>query len=91
MLSQMTGMAHTSGRELGRILGYCENNRLPLLNLLVVRKDTGKPDEDCGVGLSDLPAQQARVFVYDWLAHGVPRIEELVERPRGNAKTAAAL
>jgi alkylated DNA nucleotide flippase Atl1 len=72
MLSQMTGMANEQGRELGHILHYCEQQKLPLLNLLAVRKDTGRPDKDCGADLTDLPAQQARVFVYDWLKHGVP-------------------
>jgi alkylated DNA nucleotide flippase Atl1 len=76
MLSQMTGMANTSGRELGHILYYCKHNKLPLLNLLAVSKDSGKPGDGCPADLSDSPAQQARVFVYDWLKHGVPKVEE---------------
>ena len=76
MLGQMTGMANEQGRELGHILHYCQQQKLPLLNLLVVNKDSGRPNEGCGADLTDLPAQQARVFVYDWLKHGVPEIEE---------------
>jgi hypothetical protein len=79
MLSQMTGMANTSGRELGNIFYYCKAHKLPLLNLLAVGKDSGKPSEGCPADLRDLPAQQARVFVYDWLKHGAPKVEEFEE------------
>jgi hypothetical protein len=78
MLSQMTGMANTSGRELGHILSYCRQNKLPLLNLLAVRKDSGRPDDDCGVSLTDLPAQQARVFVFDWLKHDASQFQKFL-------------
>jgi len=78
MLSQMTGMANTCGRELGHILSYCKHEQLPLLNLLAVRKDSGRPDDDCGVSLADLPAQQARVFVFDWLSHDASRFEKFL-------------
>jgi len=79
MLSQMTGMAQECGRELGYIFYYCKRNDLPLLNLLAISKDSGKPGHGCPGDLRDLPAQQARVFVYDWLKHGVPKIEEFEE------------
>ncbi len=82
MLSQMTGMASECGRELGYIFYYCKRNKLPLLNLLAVNKHSGKPSEGCPADLSDLPAQQARVFVYDWLKHGVPKVEEFEEARR---------
>jgi hypothetical protein len=86
MLSQMTGMANTCGRELGHILSYCQQNKLPLLNLLAVRKDSGRPDDDCGASLTDLPAQQARVFVYDWFSHDASRFEKFLET-RAEQKT----
>jgi len=38
--------------------------------------ETGKPSEGCPDDLSDLPAKQVRVFVYDWLKHGAPTAEE---------------
>ena len=85
MLSKMTGMAQECGRELGHILYYCKRNNLPLLNLLAVSKDTGKPGEGCP-DLGDLPAQQARVFLYDWLGHGVPKIEEFQEAQKAADK-----
>jgi hypothetical protein len=90
MLSQMTLMANTNGRELGHILHYCQWQKLPLLNLLVVDKISGRPNDDCGVDLSDLPAQQTRVFVYDWLNHGVPKIEEFKEADAATQKSKAA-
>src|ERR1039458_9781762 len=79
MLSQMTGMAHEAGRELGYIYYYCRRKGLPLLNLLAINKETGRPGQGCPADLTDLPAQQARVFVYDWLNHGVPSIDDFEE------------
>jgi hypothetical protein len=91
MLSQMTGMANEMGRELGHILYYCQQHKLPLLNLLAVSKESGKPGDGCPADLSNLPALQARVFVYDWLKHGVPKIEEFEEaRAAEKGKAAAA-
>ena len=72
MLHQLTGMAIESGRELGHIFYYCQSHDLPLLNLLAVSKGSGKPGHGCPANLADLPSQQARVFVYDWLKHGAP-------------------
>src|SRR5260370_1291726 len=60
MLSQMTGMANECGRELGYIFYYCRRHKLPLLNLLAVSKDTGRPGEGCPAELVDLPAQQGQ-------------------------------
>ena len=90
MLAEMTGMANTSGRELGYVFYYCKRNKLPLLNLLAISKDTGRPGEGCPADLSDLPAQQARVFVYDWLKHGVPSIKALEEAQKAEKARMAA-
>jgi hypothetical protein len=79
MIGDMTKMANEMGRELGHIFYYCQNRGLPLLNLLAISKGTGRPSEGCPADLSDLPAQQARVFVHDWLKHGVPSVEQLQE------------
>lgn len=79
MLSQMTGMAVEAGRELGHIYFYCKRKKLPLLNLLAINKASGRPGEGCPADMADLPAEQARVFMYDWLEHGVPSIEEFQE------------
>jgi hypothetical protein len=92
MLAQTTGMANECGRELGYIFYYCKRNKLPLLNLLAVQKATGRPGDGCPADLSDLPAQQARVFIYDWLKHGMPRVEEFDEaRAAEEGRVAAAV
>jgi alkylated DNA nucleotide flippase Atl1 len=89
MLARMTGMANEGGRELGYIFYYCKKNKLPLLNLLAINKDTGRPSKGRPANLSDLPVQQARVFVYDWLKHGVPPIKALEEAEKwGKARVA---
>ena len=73
-------------------LVYCQHYKLPLLNLLAVRKESGRPDDDCGVSLTDLPAQQARVFVYDWLSHDVRQFERfLAARATGQSAAAATV
>jgi hypothetical protein len=89
-IAKMTGMARTGvGGPLGYIYYYCKAKRLPLLNLLAISQNTGVPSEGCPANLSDLPAQQARVFVYDWLKHGAPSIKALEEaRKAKKAKVA---
>jgi hypothetical protein len=47
--------------------------------------------KDCGADLTDLPAQQACVFVYDWLKHGVPEIEEFQKADTVAKKGKAAM
>ena len=86
ILSQLTGMAQECGRELGHIYYYCVGQKLPLLNLLAVSKDSGKPGDGCPANLAELPAQQARVFIYDWLKHGAPAAEDF-RKAREAAKT----
>jgi hypothetical protein len=81
-----------AGRELGHIFYYCKAHKLPLLNLLAVSKESGRPGDGCPAELSDLPAQQARVFIYDWLKHGVPKIDEFEDaRAAEEGKVAAAV
>jgi hypothetical protein len=87
MLGDLTGMANVSGRELGHIYWYCLHHKLPLLNLLAVSKENGIPSDGCPDDLSDLPAKQARVYVYDWLKHGAPSAEDF-KRAREKAEEA---
>jgi hypothetical protein len=68
MLSKMTGMAKVSGPVLYYIYCYCKQEGLPFLNYLVVNQPTGRPGDECPGNLSDLHAEQSRVFVYDWLS-----------------------
>ena len=49
--------------------------------------DNGEPSDGCPANLSDLPAQQARVYVYDWLKHGAPSAEDF-KRAREKAEQA---
>jgi hypothetical protein len=88
MLSDLTGMANEAGRELGHIYYYCVHHKLPLLNLLAIGKENGRPSDGCPANLTDLPAQQARVFVYDWLKHGAPSAEDFKLAREAEARTA---
>ena len=75
-LEQMTGMVRMgAGRPLGYIYYYCKRRNLPLLNALAISQETGKPGPPSEEYV-DLPAEQARVFVFDWLARGVPSIQD---------------
>ena len=80
MVERMTGMDRRgAGGALGSIYYYCKRHKLPLLNLLVVNQETGKPGMEF-VKDVELSAGQARVFVFDWLAHGIPSKEDLKRR-----------
>ena len=72
ILAQLTGVARQGlGQLLEPIQSYCLLNGLPPLTILVVRKDNGLP----GSGFSptnEIPANQLRVFEFDWRTHGCP-------------------
>ena len=77
MLFQFTGMAKVGvGKPLGHIAAYCERKGLPLLNLLAISEDGGKPEAEFLQGV-ELLSQQSRVFVHDWRSVGAPKVEEL--------------
>ncbi|HVC96893.1 MAG TPA: hypothetical protein VND64_24655 [Pirellulales bacterium] len=64
---------------LRRIANCCRASKLPMLNVLVVNKRTGKP----GGGIpfvSDLGAERERVFAFDWASYPPPRFVELPGR-----------
>jgi hypothetical protein len=67
------------GKPLGLIHRYCERQRFPRLNLIVVNRDTGLPGEGAPIG-SMTPEQifveQARVFVFDWPSKDKPRTND---------------
>jgi len=91
MIDKMTGMDKRGvGAPLGYIYCYCKCHKLPLLNLLAVKQDAGRPGDGCPADLTDLPAQQARVFVYDWLEHVVPSVERFEEARKAETGKAAA-
>jgi hypothetical protein len=72
MLSQMTGFSETSGPVLYYIYCYCKQHNLPPLNAIIIDLATGRPGDECPGDLRNLPAQQSRVFLYDWLNHPAP-------------------
>jgi putative restriction endonuclease len=53
------------GQLLEPIQSYCINNNLPALTSIVVSSKTGLPGEGF-TAASDVPAEQAKVFTYDW-------------------------
>ncbi|MCE7894835.1 MAG: hypothetical protein DYH12_34885 [Sorangiineae bacterium PRO1] len=63
-------------KQLGRIMYYCSQNKLPPLTALVVGKTAGKP----GRGLAyagDLDRHRERVFATRWYLIYPPTAEEL--------------
>jgi len=76
----LTGIAARGfGQPLGLIHVFCDRRRFPLLNLIVVQRETGLPGE--GVpGRAMSPEQylieQAKVFVFDWAGKDKPRAED---------------
>src|SRR4051794_11043213 len=78
MLAQITGMSNMMGDELGYIHNYCKHHRpdMPWLNVLAISKKSGRPS---AAFPTDLAAEQARVFVYNWLDHGMPSVDDLQE------------
>ena len=78
MVGQLTGLAPVGlGRTLGNVAAYCVAHKLPALTALVVKKETGVPAVELpGAKIPDIHAEQARVFVYDWLSHGAPKVED---------------
>ncbi len=66
ILSDMLGYggAGTMDKMLGHIAAYCALHNLPLLNTLVVGKDSGVPTE--GTFGRDPNQERERVFRYPW-------------------------
>jgi hypothetical protein len=78
MVAQMTGLANEHPDPLGYIAFYCMQQKLPLLASLEIHQETGNPAAGFYDDI-DIAAEQRRCFVYDWLAHGVPTLEQLEE------------
>jgi hypothetical protein len=72
-----TGIAqHGFGQSLGLIHHYCERQRFPHLNVIVVNRDTGLPGK--GMTPEEIFVEQARVFVFDWPSKDKPRANDFV-------------
>jgi hypothetical protein len=80
-LSQVTGFPET-GIVLYSIYCYCKQHHLPPLNAIVIDPATGRPRDEYLHDVRDLPAQQARVFLYDWASHPAPSDEMFQEATR---------
>lgn len=57
--------AGTMDRQLGHILHFCAQNKLPPLTVLVVNSDTGLPGDGFD-SILDLHKERERVFDYKW-------------------------
>jgi hypothetical protein len=76
MVEKLTGLPKwTQADFLGVVAAYCIVNKLPPLTVLVVNEETGLPGGKFP-GPADIFGGQARVFVYDWFAHGIPSPED---------------
>jgi hypothetical protein len=79
LLSQITEFPETASSVLHYIYCYCKQHHLPPLNVIVIDPATGRPGDECLRDVRDLPAQQSRVFLYDWLNYPVPSDEMFKE------------
>ena len=66
--------ARTLAPMLDYIYRYCRQNKLPLLNVIVVNQKSGLP----GIGLDiDMNAEREKVFRFDWYDVVPPAFDEL--------------
>jgi hypothetical protein len=77
-MERMTGIPRFGmSKPLGRIVAYCQRHGLPLLTAIVVEQVSGRPaDQYFNTPPFDLSAEHRRVFVFDWLKHGCPALNE---------------
>ncbi len=76
----LTGIAQQGlGEALNLIHQFCKRRGYPLLNSLVVSRETGLPGEGFPEKLDPVQifAEQAKVFVFDWSGHDKPRPDDL--------------
>jgi putative restriction endonuclease len=79
-LAGFTGIAEYGlGEALGLIHAHCERKKWPLLNSIVVLRETGVP----GGGFPaknmtpmEVSVMQSRVFLFDWSGHDKPRVHD---------------
>lgn len=62
---------NTLSSHLGQIQSYCERNKLPLLPILVVSKETGRPGKGFPA-VADMDAERERVFAHNWFGMKPP-------------------
>ena len=88
-LAKMSGVPRFAQASiLGNVYHYCNQQGLPPLTSIVIEETSGVPASDDFKGL-DLAALMRRVFVFDWLSHGVPSVQDF-EHARAVAEAAKA-
>jgi hypothetical protein len=74
------GKGPVLAHPLGKIMNWCEREGLPALTSLVVEKETGIPSTGLTtVTEHSFPAEQQRVFSFDWFSIFLPTLQELTE------------
>jgi hypothetical protein len=72
------GIGPILAAPLGRIMHWCDRERVPALTSIVVEKETGIPSTGLStVADNDFPAEQQRVFSFNWYSIFPPTLEEL--------------
>jgi hypothetical protein len=88
IVGKLTGVPPLAvGQLLGPIQAYCQKNSLPPLTAIVVGEETGLPS-DGFTATTDVAPAQMRVFAFDWLSRGAPKLEELEQVYKGNPTAA---
>lgn len=64
-------------QTLGRIARYCNNNKLPQLNAIVVGKRRGTPGHDIPLDPREVDATRERVYACDWYDIYPPSADDL--------------
>ena len=75
---EFKGWQRTFSRCLGRIANYCHKKGWPILTVIVVNKETGRP----GGGIpfvSDFESEQKRVHAFPWHEQRTPASEDFPE------------
>lgn len=70
--------AGTLNRQLGHIMHFCDQNKLPPLTVLVVNSETGLPGEGFETE-GDLHRKREKVFNHDWFDIIPPTPKEFAE------------
>lgn len=64
------------GMQLGQLLAYCRDRKLPLLPVIVITKETGLPADMAPYNSHEANAERERVFNFDWYDLHPPSEEE---------------
>ncbi len=72
------GGSGTLGRQLGHIMFFCAQNKLPPLTVLVVNSETGLPGEGLETK-TDLHKEKELAFSHNWYAMYPPSSEEFAK------------